>query len=516
MPIARSLIALVLCISSFAHAAETFTLSVPPGPHAVGLKVVQQYDRSRLYKTALDRTTGEPAQGETARPIQTLIWYPAARGGKPVNYRDYLDTIATEDDFGRSATDVKHMTDARINDDGGARRELLMRELLLPMHAVRDAAAEKGKFPLVVYAPGYNGSASENADLCEYLASQGYVVVSSRSLGDHTRGIAIDLEGLQTQASDISYLIGYAGTLPQVDAGKVAVVGYSWGGLANVFAAARDQRIRALVSLDGSLRGFPQLVDGGKDAARYVTPERVTVPLLYLGGRPRSIEAAARQKLSTSYSFMNEMKYSDVYIVSLMPMTHGNFSSYGLRMAEDDEFDEAPRADVELAHNWMARYTLNFLDAYLKNDGAGMAFINNKPAANQAPPRMIFSDTRRKGSALPPTIDSMVQRLAKEGFDKAIRVYDEYAKQKPPFKLEDYEIYAWGARLDALNRPAQSREIFRLGTHVYPEKVNLLDALGEMQGKSGQTQEAVKTYRKVLEMDPKNANAAKYLKEHAE
>lgn len=516
MLIFRSLIAVLCFASGVVHAAETFAFSNPPGPHAVGFKIVQQYDRSRLYKTAIDRTTGEPAQGETPRPLQTLIWYPAARGGKPVIYREYLETIATEDEFGRGAADVKRMTDARIADDGGPRRELVQREAALPMHAVRDAAAEKGKFPLVVYAPGYNGTAIENADLCEYLASHGYVVMSTPSLGTHTRGISIDLEGLDTQAGDISYLIGYASTLPQVDAGKVAVTGFSWGGLANVFAAARDQRIKALVSLDGSLRGYPQLVDGGKDAAKFVTPGRVPVPLLFLGGRPRSIETAVRQKLGTSYSFMNEMKYSDVYIVSFMPMSHGHFTSYGLRMAEDNEFEEAPRADAELAHQWATRYVLNFLDAYLKSDGAGLAFINNKPAANQAPARMIFSDVRRKGTALPATIDGLVQRLASEGFDKAIPVYDEFARQTPPFKLESYEIYAWGARLDGLTRPVQSREIFRLGTHVYPEQSSMLDALGELQGKTGQVQEAIATYRKVLQMDPKSANALKYLKEHAQ
>src|SRR5205823_13035251 len=171
-----------------------------------------------------------------------------------------------------------------------------------------------------------------------------------------TRSMTVDLDGVQTQAADIAYLIAYAGTLPQADTGKVAVVGFSWGGLANAFAAAKDQRIKALVSLDGSLRYFPQLVDGGKDAAKYVTPARFAVPLLYLASQPRSVEQLA-SGTAARYSFMNEMKYSDVYIVSLLPMKHANFSSYDMRMEPDDGFGDYTRDEVSLAHSWAARYT---------------------------------------------------------------------------------------------------------------------------------------------------------------
>jgi dienelactone hydrolase len=195
-------------------------------------------------------------------------------------------------------------------------------------------------------------------------------------------------------------LIAYAGTLPQADTGKVAVVGFSWGGLANAFAAAKDQRIKALVSLDGSLRYYPQLVDGGKDAAKYVTPARVAVPLLYLAAQPKSVEQLAGNT-AARYSFMNEMKHSDVYIIALRPMKHANFSSYGLRIEQDDQFGDYTRDEVALAHSWAARYTRHFLDAYLKDDATGLAFVNAMPAANQAPPHMLFTDIRRKKDSAP-------------------------------------------------------------------------------------------------------------------
>ncbi|MBQ5942771.1 MULTISPECIES: CocE/NonD family hydrolase [unclassified Massilia] len=510
----RLLLAAIFFVATAAHGAGHFSFSNPPGPHAVGVKFVQQYDRTRLFKRRIDAITGEPARGERARPVQTIVWYPAARGGKPLAYRDYLETMATEDEFARGAEQVRRLTDERIEGNAGSRREALLREVAAPMRAVRDARAQDGKYPVVIYAPSFSASAIENVDLCEYLASQGYIVLSSASLGAYSRPMTLDLEGLETQAADISFLIGYAATLPQADTGRVAVAGFSWGGLANVLAAAKDERIKALVSLDGSLRGYPQFVDGGKDAAKYVTPERITVPLLYLGARPRTLEDLSSRKFDLRYSFMNQMKYADVYIVSLLPMTHGDFSSYGVRMSQDDGFGDYTREEVELAHSWAGRYVRHFLDAYLKGNAEGLAFVNNKPAANKAPRHMISADIRRKKESAPPTLEHFAERLAAEGFDKAVSIHEEFTRRGATFKLGPNEIYGWGAQLARIDRPEQAREVFRLGTHLHPEMGFIHDGLAEMQAKTGQVQEAVKTYRRVLELDPANADAMRYLKTH--
>lgn len=513
MPTHRLIIALLFCVTSAAHAADGFTFSAPPGPHAVGVKVVQQYDRSRLYKTPFNTATGMPSEGERTRPIQAIVWYPAAAGGKPVSYRDYLETIPSEDDFTRSAADVKRMTDQRIDNNAGKRRAALLQDIARPMHAVRDARPEGGKFPVVIYAPSFAAYAIENADLCEYLASHGYIVLSSPSMGAHTRSMTVDMEGAEAQAADISYLIGYASTLPQADTSNTAVVGFSWGGLSNVLAAAKDERIRALVSWDGSVRSFPRLVDGGKDAAKYVTPAHVAVPMLFLGSRPKTVEELNRADTPTTYSLLNEMKYSDVYTVSLLPMKHSDFASYAVRMQQDNEFGDYTRDEIALAHSWAARYTLQFLDAYIKHDAAGMAFINNTPAANKAPPHMMVARTQRSSGMAAPTLENFAARLGVEGFDKAIPVYEQFAKGGD-FKLDDNAIYSWGATLAVMDKPELSREIFRLGTHLYPKLPIMYDGLAEMQAKTGQTQDAVSNYRRALELDPKDADAIEFLAQH--
>ena len=62
----------------------------------------------------------------------------------------------------------------------------------------------------MIYAPSFSSQAWENADLCEYLASHGYVVNASPSLGPTTRQMVGTIAGANAHARDISFLIGYA------------------------------------------------------------------------------------------------------------------------------------------------------------------------------------------------------------------------------------------------------------------------------------------------------------------
>jgi len=285
---------LLLAIGLASHVAAAANPSFPggPGPYAVGLRVVQLHDRSRAYQEKMDMVTGMPTDGERTRPIQALVWYPAEKqAGTPVRYADYLRTAATEDHFGRDAAAVERFVAAYMQDNYPVLDPRQARTALdQPMLARRDGRPAAGRFPVVIYAPGSSMSAHENADLCEYLASHGYLVVASASIGVHTRSIDLDLVSAESEARDISFLVGYAATLPQADARHMAAMGYSWGGLANVLAAARDDRIAALVSLDGSVRYHPAVVQ----QAAYATPERLALPMLYLGGKPPTAEAMNR------------------------------------------------------------------------------------------------------------------------------------------------------------------------------------------------------------------------------
>ncbi|MBA4094469.1 MAG: dienelactone hydrolase, partial [Candidatus Accumulibacter sp.] len=479
----RILVTFVLLLAAgIGQAAPRFVFPNPPGPFAVGFRAVHQLDHARAYGGETDAATGK-RRLEPARPVQTLVWYPAAAApaGEPMVFGDYLRLTGSEDDFGRGEAQVKAIADGIVRADYMSVSGIEQGQAALPgaMRARRGAGAAEGTFPVVIYAPSISAPAAENADLCEFLASHGYVVIASPSVGPRGREMPADLEGAETQAADIAFLVRYAHTLPQADARRLAVAGYSWGGLANVLAAARDRRIKALVALDGSVRAYPELVA----AAKYVTPLTVTAPMLYVAGSPPSIEQLAARGKPLS-SFLDDIRHADVYKLTMYPMAHFAFSSTYLRFAPDTMFDQYPRAEVNRAHGWMADYVLRFLDACLKDDRAAKAWLDAPPASHGMPAYALTMEAR-PALPLPAGRRELAAELASRGFEHAHAAYQARRKRDPAFVLPEKELNAWGYQLLRAGEPHKAIHIFRLATLLHPESGNAFDSLADSYEQAG-------------------------------
>ena len=73
---------------------------VEGGPYAIGLKVVDQYDRERIFKPHIHEGA-KAVPGERTRPLQTLVWYPAQKISRhAMTVGDYLALTKTETSFG--------------------------------------------------------------------------------------------------------------------------------------------------------------------------------------------------------------------------------------------------------------------------------------------------------------------------------------------------------------------------------------------------------------------------------
>lgn len=494
---------LLLSLTAFRVQGQTpFTLKLPPGEHAVGLRVVLQYDFSRTYRAAFD-AAGRPYLGERARPIQTLIWYPAERGNNgKLKFGDYLDLFATEEDFAPlPEVAAKIVAGGRKGYDADPDS---------PMQAVRDAALAAGRYPVVVYAPSLSASAFENADLCEYLASRGYVVVASPDMGTHARGMSIDLEGAETQARDISFLIGFARTLPDADLSAVAVAGFSWGGISNLLAAALDNRVKVLVSLDGSARYYPKLTE----EAKYVVPESLTIPVLFFTQQNRSLEELSGTP-AMSRSVLLRLTHCDLTIVRMDAMSHRHFASLFNRSPKI--WNDTPREDysseeVSTSYGWVARYTERFLAARLKGDAAAAGFIAATPAKNGVPPHVVKIDFR-PAQGPPLTFDGLVSELSAKGFEHTSEVYEAMRAKDKNFKIEEDKINTWGYGLLELNCVPQAIEVFKLNVSLYPDAWNTYDSLADGYRVNGQKDLAIKFYKKAIGMNPKDVNGVARLKD---
>jgi tetratricopeptide (TPR) repeat protein len=485
---------------------QRFHFTEKPGPDAVGLKVVEQYDFSRSYRSVSDEL-GKPYQGERARPLQMLIWYPAEKSShKPMTVGDYGDLLATETSFGRPelSPDWKQWIDG------------MKPTLKDSMWAVRNAPLLAGQFPVVIYAPSLSSMSWENADLCEYLASHGYVVVASPDMGATSRDMTNDLVGIDAQAQDISFLIGYAQTLPDTEMSEIAVAGFSWGGISNLFAAARDNRIDALVALDGSMRYFPGLVKAAGD----VHPEQMTIPMLFFTQGATSLEKRARHSLNKDTdgpSVLNAWTHGDLITVEDIALVHVEHSSMYQR--NEDIWKDYPssrkadysRADGIVGYAWVARYTLEFLDAYLKHDAQAMAFLKKTPAEVGVPPHMMTVDFRA-GKGIPATLDAFRAELGRQGFDHAPAIYAAMLKDQPDFKLDEAAVIQWAYDLMEENHLPEATVLFKLDVQVFPGSWNGYDSLGEAYMKAEQKQLAIDNYKKSLELNPANDNAKEKLK----
>jgi dienelactone hydrolase/predicted negative regulator of RcsB-dependent stress response len=485
---------------------QRFHFTEKPGPDAVGLKVVEQYDFSRSYRSVTDKL-GKPYQGERARPLQTLIWYPAEKSsGKRMTVGDYGDLLATETSFGKPelSPDWKQWIDG------------MKPTLKDSMWAVPNAPLLEGRFPVVIYAPSLSSMSWENADLCEYLASHGYVVVASPDMGATSRDMTSDLGGIDAQAQDIAFLIGYAQTLPDTEMSEIAVAGFSWGGISNLFAAARDNRIDALVALDGSMRYFPGLVKAATD----VHPEQMTIPMLFFTQGPTSLEKLARHSISKDAegpNVLNAWTHGDLITVDDMALVHMEHSSMYQR--NEDIWKDYPssrkadysRADGIVGYAWVARYTLEFLDAYLKQDVQAMAFLKKTPAEVGVPPHMMTVDFRA-GKGVPATLDAFRAELGRQGFDHAPAIYAAMLKDQPDFKLDESAVIQWAYELMEENHVPEATDLFKLDVQVFPGSWNGYDSLGEAYMKAGQKQLAIDNYKKSLELNPTNDDAKQKLK----
>jgi dienelactone hydrolase len=372
--------------------------------------------------------------------------------------------------------------------------------------AVRDAAPASGSHPVVIYAPSFASFAHENLDLCEYLASHGYVVIASRSLGARSTMMTVDIDGMEAQAADIAFLANYAQTLPQADMAKVAAAGFSWGGMANVFAAARSSRIKALVSLDGSIRFHPKIWS----AASYVRPSRTAVPMMFLGARTPTAEAMERDdKLGKSY--LNTMKYSDVYVTTMPPMTHSDFSSWHLRFARDAEFGDYQRADVLQAYRSGVLYTRRFLDAYLKNDSNALEFIKQSPARNGIGPQVMSMEFHPASAALFGEAD-FLRAFSKADYKDAQTIYTNMAAQSPDLKLNPMNLNTFGYQLLRAKNARGAVELFKLATYIEPRFGNAFDSEGEAYEALGETALAIAAYEKAVTVDKNQHNAIARIK----
>ncbi|UWX62213.1 beta-lactamase family protein [Chryseobacterium oranimense] len=119
----------------------------------------------------------------------------------------------------------------------------------------------------------------------------------------------------------------------------------------------------------------------------------------------------------------------------------------------------------------------------------------------------------RQGAQLGDSEKTPLEMILDGNFDEGLEAYRK-AKIKDanhPLLSENFLNGSGYAQLGKKDF-TKAINVFRLNTLLYPESENTYDSLGEAYLKAGQKEKAKETYQKILQMNPKNENAANVLK----
>jgi dienelactone hydrolase len=486
------------------------------GPYAVGFKAVNNYDYSRTFFSTYD-ITGDKVPNK-ARPIQTAIWYPAdaekAKTAKRMVFIDYAYLMAHELGYRELTEAVKAETMTQFHLFFSTPTEKRV-ELETLTNAVRDAVPAQGRFPLVVYGASINCVSFENSVLFEHLASHGYIVVSSPCVGKASRYVKTDLAGTETQARDMLFLLAYMRDFPGVDHEKIALMGYSWGGMSNVLAAMRDTRIKAVVCLDGSV-GYNKYFDEMFTKSIYYNIDNITMPLLFMRSKkiPDEIMKKYGAKPQDKVKFYQQLKYGDAYFLRFNHMMHGDFCSAFLKFMDykgPDNLESSPEK-VNRGYNLMCKYVHNFLDAYIKGDRGAFTFMSNSPRENGIADGAIDKQAK-KGVKKAPSFGEFVFRVKSAGFDKIAGIYEEIKKDFPDFIPGEDPLTDLAYKMFSRQKVKEVLLLLNFTVKIHPKSWMGYYGLGEVYTALGNKEEAVKALKKALELNPRYIPAQKKLDE---
>jgi CubicO group peptidase (beta-lactamase class C family) len=116
------------------------------------------------------------------------------------------------------------------------------------------------------------------------------------------------------------------------------------------------------------------------------------------------------------------------------------------------------------------------------------------------------------GYKSPGTFKALLTKLEKQGYDQAGEIVKTEKQKNPAYQLPEDDLNDMGYWLMYNNRKKEAAEIFKLNISLYPNSANTYDSLADAYEALGQKESAIKNYKRSLELNPKNNNAAEHVK----
>lgn len=161
------------------------------------------------------------------------------------------------------------------------------------------------------------------------------------------------------------------------------------------------------------------------------------------------------------------------------------------------------------------RYPDGWKRAKVENVRSGAVFVDGKranvgvglpPYDPEAPPYDPHDPTPKRS-----VVDTLLRIITTQGVAPAIQA-SRALRQSADFLVTEVQLNILGYRLLELKRVPEAIEIFKLNVTSYPRSSNAYDSLGEAYMTHGDREQAIRNYRRSLELNPQNGNAVAQLR----
>jgi tetratricopeptide (TPR) repeat protein len=496
------LLILFLTQTVFAFQKPEVWGALEPGQYAIGFKTLEKYDYSRSFQPKYDYF-GKPLEGERARPIQISIWYPARESADAIamTYGEYSFAYPEDESFFDVLSNLQNREIGYLNN---ATRDqgLVLNMMSMVMAGVRNASPAEGQFPLIVYHPDLNGSYCDNAVMCEFLASHGYVVMTTHSIGiSQLLGEENPID-LEMMIRDKEFALAELRDAANIDHNKLAVFGLSHGGLAALLMRMHSTDVDAVVSLDGWFN-FADHQEFTKRCTSF-SIEKMSVPLLHIHGEMGG---------ERNQAVFNDLAYSDRQELSFYEFSTQSFSHYVLFSILGNEDFAAMSEEQRMGYKAVCDYVLNFYNAHLKGDESGLAFLSRSPSDNGYDPE-LFASSYMAGKDQPPTRNQFINIAQEKGGIFAYELYNKFMPMYHDLVLFDENTFnRIGYGFLQGGRTDEAVAIFKMNADAFPKSSNTWDSLAESLMAAGKREEALQCWKKALEVLPDDTSTPQQLKD---
>ena len=341
---------------------------------------------------------------------------------------------------------------------------------------------------MVIYHPGLGGTPDDNSVLFEYLASHGYVVLSSAYHAADASSVRCGGD-LACSFRDMEFLSRYAHGLPYADADRFGAMGHSYGAWA-VFAWAAESAspLRAIVTLDSGLE-YVTVESSGAESLQYHMRTNKG------NNRAATLRFASRER-EPHFEYLDPyLKFVPRHEAAVASLTHDDYLTHGaIRPALLPEKWPDTKKARRTSYDRMCEHVLYFLDATMKQQAASRKSLERSIRGEGLDEG--FKLQFKPPAPIPPTNQQLAKYVRQHGAEKAA----ELLRSLPNIPKGKLSAAAFVLLRDGDAKVALP--VLILVAKDQPEMAGVQAMLGQARALTGDREGALTAFRKAAELLP--------------